>query len=314
MLNIFHHGYLGHIDQPCCGGIGFPASSAAAGTDSSALNDRQMTEFTGCSVKAIIDLLVDNDAAAKTGSQCDHDRIIGILGCSGIGLTESCAVGIVPEKDRNIKGFSEDFWISNLRDFIIWEKVYERKNGKPGISENVWITYSLTQKIFRIGRLQFELIQMPYDECIIGATHILKGQPVINIHIPEDGPFTRKMRYESYSDAYSFYQKMLNLNDDYIPFLCDSWLLFSEHKNMLPESSNIRDFFHDFKIIRDVETPGRLNNLWRVFGFLSQGYSDYQNLPENTTLQRGYKKQLIQNNSTGSGVGVFLYNGQRFIR
>ena len=80
----------------------------------------------------------------------------------------------------------------------------------------------------------------------------------------------------------------------------------------LPENSNIRAFAEDFDIIR-TDPEKNCHELWRVFG-KRENY-DPAELPRNNSLQRGLADYLASHDSvTGSGYGIFAFDGEKVIR
>ena len=85
-------------------------------------------------------------------------------------------------------------------------------------------------------------------------------------------------------------------------FVCESWLLFPANKEILPEQSNIRRFLSDYDVYRTRENN---NDLWRIYYGAEQ--NDFENLPENTGLERAYKKWLLSGHMAGQSWGVYRY-------
>ncbi|KAB5608581.1 acyltransferase domain-containing protein [Bifidobacterium jacchi] len=53
-------------------------------------------------------------------------------------------------------GVQDDVVEATLRDFSIWAQVYRQRYGRDGIGETEWNLLSLTGRILRFGRLQYE--------------------------------------------------------------------------------------------------------------------------------------------------------------
>lgn len=97
-----------------------------------------------------------------------------------------------------------------------------------------------------------------------------------------------------------FYKE--EFQDQPLVFVCNSWLLFPAHKEILPEHSNIRAFLSDYDVYETNEDNG---DLWRIYyGAEEKGF---ENLPENTGLERAYKKWLVDGHMAGYARGVYLY-------
>ena len=93
--------------------------------------------------------------------------------------------------------------------------------------------------------------------------------------------------------------------------VCDSWLLFPKHREFLPEHLNIRSFMEDFTYIEGA-TEDKFENGWRVFG--KDSTTAPNELPQETSLQKAYAKHLLAGGKTGSGYGVFFFDGEKILR
>lgn len=167
--------------------------------------------------------------------------------------------------------------------------------------------YQMTR--FALGRLQYEYSDFKLEEYKLDNNIVKKGDKVINMHIPSSGSFSWEKRLASYKRAYEFYA------DDFlgkpIPMVCDSWLLYPEHREFLPEHLNIRSFMDDFTYIEGT-TEAKFENAWRVFGKDSTKASN--ELPQETSLQKAFAKHLIAGGKTGSGYGIFFFDGEKILR
>lgn len=154
---------------------------------------------------------------------------------------------------------------------------------------------------FTFGRLQFELVQFPksYIEKRLSAPEGMAQ--AVNIHIPSSGPLLHEECLRSYRLAADFFRSAFPGNT--VAFVCNSWLLYPEHRNFLPAHSRILDFMADFDIYSSYPDPDG-NDLWRIFGL--PDCSDTVNLPERTSLQQAYKKWLLAGNTPGIGLGLFF--------
>ncbi|MGN0478244.1 MAG: hypothetical protein ACI4GO_02305, partial [Hominenteromicrobium sp.] len=156
----------------------------------------------------------------------------------------------------------------------------------------------------------YEAILFRHDEPVtVGGYTIHPGDTVYNMHIPSCGPLTRAARIDSYKKAYDFYKDKLGGKP--MVFACESWLLFPGNREILPPTLNMVDFISDFYIYKSEEYE-EFYDKWRVFG------KDFEKpdaeLPEDTTQRRCFKAWLLAGKKTGGGEGVFLYDGERFIK
>ena len=162
-----------------------------------------------------------------------------------------------------------------------------------------WFPWWFRLKRFALGRLQFERITFE-DEYEKDGLILHKDSPVINVHIPSCGPLDPEAFKASYAKAAEFYKE--EFQNQPLVFVCNSWLLFPAHKEILPEHSNIRAFMNDFDVYKSNEDNG---DLWRIYyGAEEKGF---ENLPENTGLERAYKKWLMDGHMAGYARGVYLY-------
>lgn len=162
-----------------------------------------------------------------------------------------------------------------------------------------WFPWWFRLKRFALGRLQFERITFG-DEYEKDGLILHKDSPVINVHIPSCGPLDPEAFKASYAKSAEFYKE--EFQDQPLVFVCNSWLLFPAHKEILPEHSNIRAFLSDYDVYETNEDNG---DLWRIYyGAEEKGF---ENLPENTGLERAYKKWLVDGHMAGYARGVYLY-------
>lgn len=165
--------------------------------------------------------------------------------------------------------------------------------------------YKMTR--FALGRFQYEKNIYKGKEYKKGDIVLKPGDEVYNFHIPSMGSIEKKKRIESYKKAFEFFKKP---GDKYIIFLCMSYLLYPDNKNIFPKDSNLYSFMEDFDII-DFDTEDTFSDAWRIFGCMDA--SDLPHLPQDTTLQKNYVKWLEGGNKTGGGTGVIIFDGEKII-
>lgn len=159
--------------------------------------------------------------------------------------------------------------------------------------------FALTR--FAIGRLQYEIIQMP--ACISAdGKHCFSGEPAINMHIPSGRPLIREEVHASMAEAAQFFAH--HFPGKQVLFHCNSWLLFPGHYQMLPESSGIRQFMEEFTIIR-TDTHEDKHDLWRLFETLE--VENLSLLPQDTSLRRNYIQWMQNGKPVGSAIGIRYY-------
>lgn len=242
------------------------------------------TFFGGSPIDALI-----GEIAEKTGENAD---VLWMTAC--VMLAEK-TYGIYAER-----GIAGDIFWDTMSDITIWVKVARRDWGTWGLHNQFgWLSNHLRATLFRLGRLQFELRKFRCEEYTKGGRTVRRGDPVINIHIPEGGPLDRDSRFDSYRRAHDFFGLDV--------FVCDTWLFYPRHTEFLQPDSNILAFMRDFDIIESSEKEGDLSNMWRIYG--RRDSYDPAELPRDTGMRRAYADWLARENKTGSGYGVRFWDG-----
>ena len=163
-----------------------------------------------------------------------------------------------------------------------------------------WFTGFFKLERFALGRLQYEIIPFgaEYEKDGIKLT---PDSRVLNVHIPRTGrSLDEASLVQSYRLAKEFYRD--ELGED-IAFVCNSWLLFPRHLEMLSERSNIRRFISDYEIISSGEYAS-YGEVWRLFDVMYNGNAD--DLPADTSLRRAYVDLIRRGERTGWGRGIFI--------
>lgn len=143
------------------------------------------------------------------------------------------------------KGISEKILLDTLSDISIWLDIWSELKDEMYLSELIWLQRHLKMELFRLGRLQFAFGTCEYD---CQQQGIAKGDPILEVHIPADGPITPEECDASFALAREFFAKFYP-EYDYRGFTCHSWLLDPQLKNILGESSNIIRFQNRFEIV-----------------------------------------------------------------
>ena len=189
-------------------------------------------------------------------------------------------------------------------------KLFEciRMHGIFGTFVAQWHKHFFKMAMFALGRLQFHVTDFGRDATVGGIT-LTPETKVINTHIPACGPLTEELCIDAYSRAEKFFDGLFPKDSPTI-IKCDSWLLFPEHKMILPETSGIRRFAEQFSLVH-ARYAAPMFRPWPIF-YDKQNAPAYE-LPESTSLERIYKERYLKGLPSGSGVGVILFKDGKIL-
>lgn len=196
------------------------------------------------------------------------------------------------------RGISKEIYFDTFSDITIWCNNYKRKTGRIGIGELEWLTLHLEMKLFRLGRLQFEMSVLE-DNISFNDLNYPKGMKVVNVHIPQGKALTEEECDKSFEKAVEFF------GPEYKLFICESWLLSPKLKEILGKESNIIKFQNRFCIYNTIYPFRQAEE--RIFGEVLMDKSQYT---EGTSLQKRAKAYLLTHDDIGIGLGIL--NTEKF--
>lgn len=180
------------------------------------------------------------------------------------------------------KGIDEDIFVDTMKCFSRQVNEHLMAFGYYGYDRGSWTVRHLSAQMFRLGILEFE---------------ICKDTSTLSVHIPSDAVMTNEALAQSYNLAKSFFA---NQEVEYTGIFCETWLLSPALKELLPHGSRILNFQKDYEIIKLIE--GEKEVMKWVY---KREYSDLNQLPETTHLQRSIKRHLLAGGSIGEAVGQY---------
>ncbi len=183
-------------------------------------------------------------------------------------------------------GIEADIYIATMRCFSRFLQECERKNGRMFFDRAWWTYRQISMTLFRLGALEFEL-----------ESH--EGKNAIAVHIPSDASLRAEAVDASLAQAAAFFRAHFPAFAQAL-YTCDSWLLSSGLRPLLPEGSNILAFQNRFVILRE----DRENREYLEWLFQASEDTDYAALPERTGLQRKVKAHLLSGGKVGSAYGI----------
>lgn len=157
------------------------------------------------------------------------------------------------------KGIDEKILMDTLGDLVVWLDTWSDLRGEMYLGEAGWLKRHLSMDLIRLGRLQFCMAPAEHD---IASANVKKGDPVIEVHIPEDGKLDRENCEASFAQAREFF-KTYYPEYDYKCFTCHSWLLDASLKEILGEESNINRFREMFTLDEAEESDAILKYVFR---------------------------------------------------
>ena len=138
--------------------------------------------------------------------------------------------------ERNLeRGISREITVQTLKDVNVWIRNYENQYGNIGLGEFRWLIFHYTSRLFRLGRLQFQLV--------VADKAIPTGDFVIETHIPQDEPLDIEHCMLSFEMAAKFYETYFpEYKADY--FMCHSWLLNPGIADILNENPIYKEYLN----------------------------------------------------------------------
>lgn len=158
--------------------------------------------------------------------------------------------------------------------------IFIRKLEGIRISQMIWAAYFINTKLIEVGRLQYE-----------------KCENHIKIHIPSGDKLQINMVLDSIKNSRQEIEKYFNVKNP--EYRCDSWLLSNQINAIIDENSNIAKFYNLFEVKDGLDATKDILN----FVFNVQECSNYNDLVENTSLQRLLKQQLLKSKEMKIGWG-----------
>ena len=181
-------------------------------------------------------------------------------------------------------GISENILDQTLSDIVIWTNVWYSMTGEVGLSESGWLKRHLSFKLFRLGRLQFCPGEFAKDFPIIGVN---KGDPLLEVHIPEGGPLLPSDCDASFAAADIFFGKYFT-DHKYNFYTCHSWLLDKKSPDIIKEGSNIWLFADRFRELEREESDAILRYVFRR----DAKRENIENFPVVSGLARAVKEAI----------------------
>ncbi|MFD4672519.1 acyltransferase domain-containing protein [Lentzea sp. NPDC058450] len=178
---------------------------------------------------------------------------------------------------------------------------YRKYYDQGGFDRQGWLVRHFRGTLFRLGRLQFDRAVLTVDEYRAESESGPKeGTPVLEVHIPGDGPMTPEACDESFRRARPFFAAHFP-DERYDHGTCRSWLLDPQLADHLPETSNIVRFQRRWTAFGP--TPDCDSDVLEFVYHLPPGTGDLAALAQETTLQRAIVGHLQSGGHWRQGCG-----------
>lgn len=207
---------------------------------------------------------------------------------------------LMPELHRRFDaaGIDEKIFWDTAEDLTFKLRECREDHGVWGNTVVKWYRKFFDVNLIKLGRLQYEVSEWKQETDVPPVHH---GDRVFKIHIPSCGPLTPESVEESFQIAKKFFRERGVLKTEYFPVMCSSWLVYPPHHDLFPEGSNMRKFQELFTVVSTME---RQRDFAIVF---HRPYTeDFDSLPEDTRLQRNFKKFLQNGGKMGLGRGILF--------
>lgn len=132
------------------------------------------------------------------------------------------------------------------------------------------------------------------------GVELRRGDPVLDIHIPEGGPMRPEQCKESFERAIRFYRDRFP-EKPFRAFVCTSWLLDPQLAAIVPASSNIAAFQREFYLLPVLSDERETYR--RVFGTATLD-------PTTASRDTGLRRAIVEYAESGhllhAGAGILL--------
>ena len=182
-------------------------------------------------------------------------------------------------ENKNYNNTEKNLYKKRITEALTTD-IYVRKLENIRISQMIWAGYFINTKLIEVGRLQYE-----------------KNENYVKIHIPSGDKLEIEKVLKSIKKSKKEIKKHFDLKNP--EYFCNSWLLSNQINAIIDSNSNICKFYNLFEVQDGTDAKKDILN----FVFNIQECDNYNNLSEDTSLQKLLKKQLIENKSIKIGCG-----------
>lgn len=194
-------------------------------------------------------------------------------------------------------GISDDIFYETAKEITVYTRRCKEATGAIGIQRLPMSLRILSMHLFRIGRLQFCMEPLA---CDVPEKGLKAGDPVMDLHITEDGSLDMASCKESFTLSESFFLKHFpDFKFQY--YTCNSWLMDENLKHFLPANANILKFQRLFEIYNKREYDSVLHFMFR-YGIESR--EELRNYPATTSFAQKIKDYALSGGALYIALGI----------
>ncbi len=223
-------------------------------------------------------------------------------------LLINCTKPLLAEYKK--QGISEEIYWNTIVDIKVKAIECFENFGIWGTFVEGWFRAFFTLERFGLGRLQYELSDFGEEFYDDNRVFIKDSEFVLGMHIPSHlGPLTYEARMDSYKKAFEFFKD--RFDGKHIIVCCNSWLLYPDNLNILPEGSNAADFILDFEPL-DIKRTYDFGDCWRIFGQNKSSLRPAE-LQRETSMQKAFAEWFDQGKKPGSAYSMIIFDGEKIV-
>lgn len=282
-----------------CERLQFPAEATQVLTDAQAVLEKLPALDTACTYFTTED---GQDPAELLTSMAQQ------TGIPSATVAMVCLVRAVPRLQALYEkhGISQEILWDTLIDLTCKLREHHALCGEWGTDAVAWYRRVFSAKIIKLGRMEFEPISYKWDTPYCG---VVKGDPVMNLHVPSCGGLPPEAVLDSLKHAYRYF----NRDGKPMTFVGGSWLLYPPLcEAVFGENSNLYKFYRCFDILEQYVDPAN-KNFWRIFN-VRYSPEALDTAPADTTLRRNLLAWMKAGNDMGVGRGAFRFDGEKILR
>ena len=239
---------------------------------------------------------------------CDQSRVIALAdeAAVAVGVHEYTAELLIflcmsrrLKQEYEVRGWVDDIFTGSMLDLKYKLEECKLVKGIVGSFVASWFRGFFDLTRVALGRLQFEVVKFGHTYEKDGVV-LTPESRVINVHIPRTGTPMRPVDCdEAFAWARAFFADEVG---DPCAFVCQSWLLYPAHEEMLSHESNVYRFMKRFDLICSGDSRN-MGDLWRLF---DTDEKRWDKLPADSSLRRAYVERLKVGGRVGWGHGVYI--------